>query len=107
MIGERLLKLRKERKMNQDTLGEILSLSKYSVSLYENNKCVPSEETLYKIAETFDISTDYLIGLIDEPYSYRRNSETMIRIPAGLPPAVEEVVDDFVKFLHEKYQKSV
>ena len=60
MIGERLFKMRKERKMKQEELAEILSLSKYSISLYENNKSVPSMETLCKIAETFDVSVDYL-----------------------------------------------
>jgi len=95
--------MRKERKMNQDELAEILALSKYSISLYENNKSSPSEETLYKIAKTFDVSIDYLIGLIDEPYSYRRDAETIIRLPAVLPPAVKEVTDGFIEFLRERY----
>ena len=106
MIGERLLKLRRERKMNQNELAKILSLSKYSVSLYENNKSIPSEETFVKIARTFDISIDYLMGMIDEPYSYRRDSETVIRIPNFLPISVKEAVYDFAEFLQKKHQKS-
>ena len=91
--------------MNQDELAKILSLSKYSISLYENNKSVPSEETLYKIAKTFDISIDYLIGLIDEPHSYRRDAETVIRIPSFLPPSAKEVLDGFLGFLYDRYSE--
>ena len=103
MIGRRLLRMRKEKKMNQQELAEILSLSKYSISLYENDKSVPSEETLISIAKTFDVSVDYLLGLIDEPYSYKRDAETILRMPLILPPEVKEVVDGFVEFLHYKY----
>jgi hypothetical protein len=47
------------------------------------------------------------MGLIDEPYSYRREAETIIRIPTSLPPPVKEVVDKFVGFLHEKYSEII
>jgi transcriptional regulator with XRE-family HTH domain len=103
MIGERLLKLRKERKMYQDELAMMLSLSKFSISLYEHNKSVPSEETLCKLAEIFDISLDYLLGLVDEPYSYHRDAGKIIRIPQNIPQCATDVLEDFVAYLSEKY----
>jgi len=103
MIGERLFKMRKERKMNQEELADILSLSKYSISLYENNKSSPSMETLCKIARAFDVSADYLVGLVDEPYSYKRDAETVVRIPAGISPAAKELTNNFINFLYENY----
>ena len=81
MIGERLMKLRKEKKLTQEALGEMLSLTKFSISMYENNKNMPTEEKLIQIAKIFNVSIDYLVGLVDEPYSYLRNEEHILRIP--------------------------
>lgn len=60
-FGEKLLVLRKERKMSQDELGEILGIGGRLISRYECAKTVPSLSTLRKIAELFNTTTDYLL----------------------------------------------
>ena len=96
MRGERLTKLRQERHISQRELGEIVSVSGYTISAYELDRSDPSDDIKMRIAEYFDVSVDYLIGLIDEPLSYRRDENVVMlprnftegqkKAPAGVPP---------------------
>jgi len=65
VLGERLRDLRKNRSMTQEELGKIINVTKVSVSGYENGNRSPDTETLQKIADFFDVSTDYLLGRDD------------------------------------------
>jgi transcriptional regulator with XRE-family HTH domain len=59
-FGERLRKLRLDRKMNQEQLAEKLGLDQSTISNYERNMKRPDFETLQKIASNFDVSLDFL-----------------------------------------------
>lgn len=52
--------------MNQIQFGRKLFVSKQCISNRENSYILPSIETLAKIAETFSVSTDHLLGLSDK-----------------------------------------
>ena len=62
ILGYRLRELRKENRLSQEKLGEILGVSKVSVSGYENGNRIPSLEILNKIIDFFGISADFLLG---------------------------------------------
>ena len=76
----------------------LLTLQQMSwTAKYESNAAMPSNDTLIKIAEYFDVSTDYLLGVIN------KSSKTIqkgTKIPvfgdvaAGIPiSAIEDIVD--------------
>lgn len=66
-IGEKMLKnlrdLRKEVGLTQKEVAEKLNISQQTYSDYENCKTEPTIETLIAIANFFEVSTDYLLGL--------------------------------------------
>ena len=62
-FGETLKKLRKNKNLTQSQLGEKIGVAKSVVSYYENGDRYPSPEILIKIAHTFNVSTDYLLGI--------------------------------------------
>lgn len=64
----RLRELRKEKKLTQEELGSKINVTKVSVSGYENGNRNPDTETLQKLADYFNVSTDYLLGRTDNPY---------------------------------------
>lgn len=66
VLGERIKKLRKQRKITQEELGKKVNVTKVSISGYENGNRTPDTETLQKIADYFGVSTDYLLGRTDE-----------------------------------------
>ena len=66
IFAERLRNLRLEKKVKQKELRQILGLkSRSAITNYEKNNREPDYETLVKIAEYFDVSTDFLLGVSD------------------------------------------
>ncbi|SDD28761.1 DNA-binding transcriptional regulator, XRE-family HTH domain [Paenibacillus sp. UNCCL117] len=61
-FGEILKDLRTKRDITQPELAEIISSSRVNISNYENNKATPDYETLIKLANYFNVTTDYLLG---------------------------------------------
>ena len=61
-FGEKLYRLRKERKLSQEALALKLEVSRQAVSRWENGETVPNIDTLKLIAKTFDVSVDFLLG---------------------------------------------
>lgn len=58
----RLRRLRERRRMNRKAVGECCGLSKNIIGMYEQGEKEPSLKTLIKIADFFEVSTDYLLG---------------------------------------------
>lgn len=63
MLNERIRELRNIRGISQIQLANKLGVTKQSVSNWENDNILPSIEMLVKIANFFEVSTDYLLGL--------------------------------------------
>ncbi len=62
MFGERLNHIRKKRGFTAQNMADILSVSLRTYRHYESDHTFPSSETLVKIADTLDVSIDYLLG---------------------------------------------
>ena len=54
--------LRKERKLTQIELSKLLGIDQTTVSKWELGKALPDTATLIKLADFFDVSTDYLLS---------------------------------------------
>lgn len=62
MFGQRLRMLRKEHKVTQAQLASFLNLDASTISKYEKADVTPSTDILLKIAQFFDVPTDFLLG---------------------------------------------
>ena len=65
--GDILFQLRADRGIYQKQLAEYLSVSIGTISNYENGVHCPDLSTLCRIAEYFNVSADYLLGLTNNP----------------------------------------
>lgn len=65
-FGRKLKMLREEHNMLQSELAKLLNLGASSISMYEKDERDPDTDTLKRIAEIFNVSTDYLLGLNEE-----------------------------------------
>ena len=63
MLNKQKSELRNIRGISQIQLANKLGVTKQSVSNWENDNILPSIEMLVKIANFFEVSTDYLLGL--------------------------------------------
>ena len=70
ITGNRVAELRKELNLRQKDLAAHLNTSVSTVSNYENSVNAIDIETLDKLADYFNVTTDYLIGRtnIKTPY---------------------------------------
>lgn len=67
IVGQRLKEFRKENKLTQNKLANILNTVQPVITNYEKGKHLISTSFLYDICKKYHISSDYLLGKIDEP----------------------------------------
>lgn len=60
-LGEKIYKLRKEKRLSQEALAELLGTTRQAVSKWENNQGFPETEKLLLLANVFEVSTDFLL----------------------------------------------
>ena len=65
LFGERLLSIRKKKKVSQDELAKQIGVHAPVIGRYERNEVKPSIEVATNIANALGISLDYLVGITD------------------------------------------
>ncbi len=66
LFGERLKKLRQERKVPQKELAEYLGITVRGYQFYESEVNEPNINTLIALADFYGVSVDYLVGRTDQ-----------------------------------------
>lgn len=62
MIGQRIRDLRKQKRMSQTELAKSAGVSQTTVTAWETGKAEPSSSAVAKLADIFNVTTDYLLG---------------------------------------------
>lgn len=57
-----LRKLRNEKRVTQTEVAKNIGISYQALGLYENEKNKPDPDTLWKLADYFGVTIDYLLG---------------------------------------------
>lgn len=73
-FGERLKQVRENNNLTREDLANKLNISYSAISKYETNIRFPDQETLSKIADLFNVTTDYLLGRSDIPNPYMKEN---------------------------------
>ena len=66
-IGQRIYELRKKKKLTQKELADKIGISRILVWNYENGRLRLYDEMVKRFAIALKVSTDYLLGLKDDP----------------------------------------
>ena len=61
-LASRLKDERTKRKLTQQQIADILGINRVTYQGYESGKHEPDLSILIKLSDTFDRSTDYLLG---------------------------------------------
>ena len=67
LFGQRLKEIRKQHKETQDDLAVAIDVAKSSISEMEHGKKTTTLEKFTLLCEHYKISSDYLLGLSDDP----------------------------------------
>lgn len=62
VFANRLRELRIAKKLSQTELAERFGVQRQVISYYENGSRTPNIDFIYKIAQFFNVSTDFLLG---------------------------------------------
>lgn len=110
MLGQRLRFLRHERKLTQEALGKILGVGKTAISQYEKGTRKPDADMLKRMAEFFNVSADFLLGLTDKKIPLLREQSTNYAAPSEeeemlsrLPDEARQSLQDFKEYIIHKY----
>ena len=71
---ERIRGVREDRDLTQAQLGKVLNKSQQGYSHIESGRAELKFDDLILLCKFYDLSADYLIGLIDTPVSYKKRS---------------------------------
>lgn len=104
--NENLKNLRKEKKISQKELSEILKISQSVICDYENNKVDPTANILIKYADYFNVSIDYLTGreeedgrIIVQELELPSDEKKVLEKYRILPPELKAVSYEYIKSL--------
>ena len=75
-LAQRLKELRTNKGISQSYLADILGRTQQAVGKWEVGKAEPDTATLSKLASYFNVTTDYLLGLSDQPHASQQEPPT-------------------------------
>jgi transcriptional regulator with XRE-family HTH domain len=68
---DRLKELRKVKNLSRKELANALSCSEINIRGLENGRNYPRAETIIEAARFFEVTSDYLLGLSDDPKPHK------------------------------------
>lgn len=74
--------LREDKDLTQTTLAKILNTTQRTISNWEAGRNEPPYETLKEYAKYFNVTTDYILGLTNDPIP-NWNIKNQINISGG------------------------
>lgn len=96
-MENRILKIRKDSKLNQEDFGLRLNLTKNYISLIETGNRIPSDRTISDICREFNVNEDWLKNGTGDMYKEKDGSFSELLVE------LEDSDDDFIKSLITVY----
>ena len=81
MFSRTLKDLREDSDTTQEQLAKILHITRSTLSMYEIGRREPPFDILIKIADHFNVSTDYLIGRTNKKVPYNKIKKFIDHLP--------------------------
>ncbi len=109
MLHEMIKKVRLSEGDSQAHMGEKLGVAQRTIAGWESGARQPNAEMIVKIAEAYNVSTDYLLGRTDEsPEKPLVPRPTVIaaRPTEGMPPVSQEEMEDIIRQAYELILKN-
>lgn len=99
MLSRRLQELRFENHLTQEQVAAKLNITTGAYGHYESKRSIPSIETVIKLAEIFNCSTDYILG------RSKIKKPSQIEYFDDLPTDAKNEINQFITYIKNKYSK--
>ncbi len=115
MFGERLRNLREIKDMTQETASRELAISRGMLSNYELGKREPDYAMLCRLADYYQVTTDYLLGITSLPqnkeYLTEKRLQNIVNYYLTCPEESRQDLEKYAELLslrdeqRKKYKK--
>lgn len=102
---ERLKVARTKRGLNQEGLARLANLQASAISHFETGTRKPSFDNLRRLADALAVTTDYLIGRVENEQDLARSADTLYRDLDQLSNDDREMARDFLRLLADKAKR--
>ena len=110
-FSNRLYDLRRERRLTQAELATANRLQRSTVSGYETECKEPNFSTLCQLAEFFNVTVDYLLGISEtrspNNIAFANDTINFTAIYNQMPPDIKELLDNALENLYILLSKTV
>ncbi len=96
LFGDKLKELRKNKNMTQEDVGKLCDVAKQTISNWESNITQPPFEVVTKLAQYFNVTTDYLLGFNQDDLDRIDKLNIALR-EAGLVNSDETLKEEEIK----------
>lgn len=104
IFQQRLKKARELRGLNQAELGERAGMPASSIAHFETGTRKPSFESLRRLANALEITTDYLLGRVESP-ELAQAGDPLFRDIGKLSADDREIAKGFLEMLAQRKAK--
>jgi transcriptional regulator with XRE-family HTH domain len=98
ILAEKIIKLRKQSAWSQEELAEKMNISRQSVSKWESANSIPDLNRIIKLADIFDVTTDFLLKDEYETFDCVTDSKE--------PSATQITLEQALKYVEDKMKMS-
>jgi len=106
IFSQRLRHARELRKLSQSDIAQRTGLQPSAVSHFETSRRAPSFDNLKRLADALDVTTDYLLGRVDDPtgrsVATGPTVNTICRNAENLSQADLQILAEFADMLAKK-----
>ncbi|MDT2829015.1 helix-turn-helix transcriptional regulator [Enterococcus viikkiensis] len=106
-VGERIAKLRERRGLSQAQLAKELKVGTSTLGMWETGKRRLKDDTLKMIAEYFNVSSDYLLGIDSKnaaPSNFKVET-VAAHIDDDVSDEQMEDILNYIDFIKQKHSK--
>lgn len=104
IFKERLKAARELRELDQAALAKHAGLPASSISHFEKGSRKPSFDNLRRLATALKVTTDFLLGRVDEPDAYA-GTDQLYRDVQNLSARDKEIAEGFLKMLADRQER--
>ena len=101
IFQQRLRAARGTREWSQSDLAQRAGLPPSSIAHFETGSRKPSFDTLRRLANALEVTTDYLLGRVEDP-GLAEAGDPLFRDIGNLTGSDRELARDFLKMLAER-----
>lgn len=107
MLSKRLKYLRNKKGLSQQNMADFLGISRQGYGKYEDGKSEPDSKSIVKLADYFDVTTDWLLGRDIEDKEDEKRSYMIDKILKILEeyPEMDLAFDDLANMDAKKLER--